>query len=154
MPHAQPAVKKARFPHLVSPREPAHFQKKPAGPEAGLAPDPYHANCPTRTVLDQIGDKWTVLVLGLLAESPLRFNQLRRAVEGLTQKMLSQTLKALERDGHVTRTVTLTSPISVEYATTPLGSSLAATVGELQRWAVANIGEIETARERYDASAR
>jgi DNA-binding HxlR family transcriptional regulator len=105
-------------------------------------------------VLDRIADKWTVLLLGVLRQAPMRFNRLRREIDGLTQKMLSQTLKALERDGLVTRTVTPTSPIAVEYAITPLGASLAATVGDLQRWAVANFGEVEAARRRYDGSAR
>ncbi len=71
-------------------------------PEEPARPDPYAAGCPTRLLLDRIGDKWTVLVLGLIRDEPQRFNALRRAVEGLTQKMLSQTLKALERDGLVT----------------------------------------------------
>ena len=88
---------------------------------AGAPPDPYAAGCPTRMLLDRIGDKWTVLVLGLVCDRPRRFNALRRDIEGLTQKMLSQTLKAMERDGLITRTVLPTAPVSVEYAVTPLG---------------------------------
>ena len=114
------------------------------------APDPYDRNCPTRLLLDRIGDKWTVLVLGLVREKPRRFNALRRDIEGLTQKMLSQTLKALERDGLVTRTVLPTAPVSVEYAITPLGWTLAVTLEGLQRWARVHIAEVVAARARYD----
>jgi DNA-binding HxlR family transcriptional regulator len=116
----------------------------------GEPPDPYAAGCPTRMLLDRIGDKWTVLVLGLVSDRPRRFNDMRRGIEGLTQKMLSQTLKALERDGLVTRTVLPTAPVSVEYAITPLGRTLAATLEELQRWARDHIGEVLGAQRRYD----
>src|SRR5580704_8800473 len=135
------AVKKAPPRHLISSR-------KPRTPE--LPADPYRAQCPTRMVLDRIADKWTVLVLGLLSEQPLRFNQLRREIEGLTQKMLSQTLKALERDGLVTRKVTPTVPITVEYSITPLGRTLAATVDGLRLWAQAHIDDVIKAQKRYD----
>ncbi|HEY4925690.1 MAG TPA: helix-turn-helix domain-containing protein [Roseiarcus sp.] len=101
-------------------------------------------------ILDRIADKWTVLVLGLLSDHPRRFNQIRREIEGLTQKMLSQTLKALERDGMVSRKVTPTVPISVEYAITPLGGTLAATVDGLRLWAEAHIEDVVTAQKRYD----
>ena len=70
----------------------------------------YSSNCPTRLVLDRVGDKWAVLVLGLLASGPIRFNELRRRIEGVSQKMLSQTLKSLERDGLVNRKATATVP--------------------------------------------
>ncbi len=93
-----------------------------------LLPNPYRADCPTRMVLDRVADKWTVLVLGLLEKGPVRFNRLRRAVEGLSQKMLAQTLRRLERDGLVTRTAFATVPVTVEYALTPLGQRLAAAV--------------------------
>ena len=105
-------------------------------------------------MLDRIADKWTVLVLGLLCQRPLRFNQLRREIDGLTQKMLSQTLKALERDGLVARKVIPTAPVTVEYSITPLGATLSATVDELQRWARDHIGEVVEAHRRYDADAR
>ena len=136
-------VKKAPFGNLVSHPE----------PEASARPDPYAANCPTRLLLDRIGDKWTVLVLGLIRDKPLRFNALRRAVEGLTQKMLSQTLKALERDGLITRTVLPTTPVSVEYAITPLGQTLATTLDGLTRWARDHIGEVASAQRRFDGQA-
>ena len=127
-------VKKAREAHQVSPPK----------------PNPYAADCPTRMALDRIADKWTVLLLGLLDQSPLRFNQLRRAVEGLSQKMLSQTLKALERDGLVTRTAIATVPVTVEYAITPLGRTLAQALAPLVLWAGEHIGEVLGARARYD----
>ena len=138
------AVKKAPPRHLVSARKPR---------AARPPPNPYDSKCPTRVVLDRIADKWTVLVLGLLCQRPLRFNQLRREVDGLTQKMLSQTLKALERDGLVTRKAFPTVPVTVEYSITPLGATLSATVDELQRWARDHIGEVVKAQQRYDASA-
>ncbi|MGA7973142.1 MAG: helix-turn-helix domain-containing protein [Pseudolabrys sp.] len=118
--------------------------------ETEPAPNPYSARCATRLVLDRIGDKWAVLVLGLLAEEPTRFNQLRRAIEGVSQKVLSQTLKSLERDGLVRRRAFATVPVTVEYSITPLGQSLAETVSALRIWAETNIGEVQKAQNRYD----
>ena len=83
-------------------------------------------------LLDRIGDKWMVLTLGLIRDKPRRFNALRRDIEGVTQKILSQTLKQMERDGLITRTVLPTMPVSVEYAITPLGQTLAAVLDGLQ----------------------
>lgn len=119
----------------------------------GKAPNPYDAKCPTRVVLDRIGNKWTVLVLGLLSGRPMRFNQLRREIDGITQKMLAQTLRALERDGLASRKVTPTAPVTVEYSITRLGATLAATVGGLQQWAQDHIGEVIKAQQRYDTAA-
>ena len=141
---SEPAVKKAPSRHLVSTAKPSASNPRP---------NPYDSKCPTRIVLDRIADKWTVLVLGVLSQRPLRFNQLRREIDGLTQKMLSQTLKALERDGLVARTVIPSAPVTVEYSITPLGSTLSATVDELQRWARDHIGEVVQAQRRYDAAA-
>lgn len=115
--------------------------------------DPYDAGCPTRLVLDRVADKWTVLVMGLLADGPVRFNALRRAVEGLSQKVLSQTLRGLERDGLVTRTAYPTVPVTVEYALTPLGHTLADAVGALRGWAETHMGEVQRAQRTYDARA-
>src|SRR5947209_6878485 len=107
--------------------------------------------CPTRQVLTRIADKWTMLVITLLAEEEmLRFSELRRQIEGVSQKMLTQTLRGLERDGLVTRTVYPTVPVTVEYRLTDLGRSLGETVGAIRSWAYANMDEIEAARERYD----
>jgi DNA-binding HxlR family transcriptional regulator len=93
-----------------------------------------------------------VLVLGLLADGPMRFNQLRRQIEGLSQKMLSQTLKSLERDGLISRTAIATVPVTVEYAITPLGQTLASTVDALRVWAESHIGEVLEAQKRYDGT--
>jgi DNA-binding HxlR family transcriptional regulator len=116
-------------------------------------PNPYAAACPTRLVLDRVADKWTVLILGLLANGPMRFNELRRRIEGLSQKMLSQTLKSLERDGLVSRKAFATVPVTVEYSITPLGQTLTSTVDALRIWAETHIGEVIDAQKRYDAAA-
>jgi DNA-binding HxlR family transcriptional regulator len=100
--------------------------------------------------LDRVADKWTVLLLGLLATEPMRFNRLRREVEGLSQKMLSQTLKSLERDGLVNRKAIATVPVTVEYSITPLGETLTATLDALRLWAEAHIADILLAQRRYD----
>ena len=111
----------------------------------------YAADCPTRQILDRIGDKWAVLILLLLRDETKRFNQLRRAIEGISQKMLSQVLKSLERDGLIRRRVIPTVPVTVEYSMTPLGATLAAAVDPLRDWAENNLKEVLTAQRRYDA---
>jgi DNA-binding HxlR family transcriptional regulator len=107
------------------------------------------AACPTRQVLDRIADKWTLLVVSALEDGTLRFSELRRRVEGITQKMLTQTLRALERDGLVDREVIPTVPVTVRYTLTPLGHSLANTVEVIRTWAYTNMDAIEAARETY-----
>ena len=111
----------------------------------------YSAECPTRRILDRVGDKWAVLILLLLRDDPLRFNRLRRAIEGISQKMLSQVLKSLERDGLVKRRAIATVPVTVEYSITPLGKTLAAAVDPLRDWAERNLKEVLAAQRRYDA---
>jgi len=111
----------------------------------------YSADCPTRQILDRVGDKWAVLILLLLRNEPLRFNQLRRAIEGISQKMLSQVLKSLERDGLVKRRAIATVPVTVEYSITPLGGTLAAAVDPLRDWAERNLKDVLAAQRRYDA---
>lgn len=101
--------------------------------------------CALLTVLDALGGKWPVMVVATLLDGPRRFNALRREV-GASQKMLTQTLRALERDGLVSRAVTPTVPVTVEYAVTPLGETLAGAVEELRQWAERNVGRIVTAR--------
>lgn len=135
------SVKEALSRHPVSAKTP------PAQP-----PDPYDAGCPTRLVLDRIGDKWSVLAIGRLNGGPMRFNRLRREIAGVTQKTLSLTLKALERDGLVTRTVRPTTPVEVEYTLTPLGATLVEAIEALQAWARDNIAEVLGAQTRYDAA--
>ncbi len=114
----------------------------------------YAAQCPTRLVLDRIADKWTVLVLGLLSGGPVRFNNLRREIEGISQKMLSQTLKSLERDGLVERRAFPTVPVTVEYSLTPLGRTLTKTFVALQSWAESNFESVLKAQQRYDRQTR
>lgn len=118
-----------------------------------LKPNAYAASCPTRQILDRIADKWMVLLLVRLAEQPRRFNALRREIQGLSQKVLSQTLKNMERDGFVTRSVFPTVPVTVEYSVTPLGRSLAETLAPLMEWSEAHIGAVEEARRAFDARA-
>jgi DNA-binding HxlR family transcriptional regulator len=113
----------------------------------------FHPACPTRQVLTRIGDTWTLLVVGALAdEEALRYSELRRRVEGVSPKMLTQTLRALERDGMVTRTVYPTVPVTVEYRLTALGHDLGATVEVLRRWAYGHMEDIQNARTRYDTA--
>lgn len=104
-------------------------------------------------VLSRIGDKWTVLVVELLADGPMRFNELRRLIGGISQKMLTTTLRGLERDGMVTRTVYPTVPPRVEYELTKLGRELQVPVRALGHWARENIDRIDDARRRFDARA-
>ncbi|MEU3986568.1 helix-turn-helix domain-containing protein [Streptomyces sp. NPDC026672] len=107
-----------------------------------------------RDVMDRIGDKWSVTVVCRLDDGPLRFNALRRAVNGITQRMLSATVRRLERDGLITRTVEATVPPRVEYALTERGRSLHGILAGLVAWTEANLDEIRRDRERYDAAAR
>lgn len=104
-------------------------------------------------ILSRIGDKWTVLVVELLGRGPTRFNELRREIGGISQKMLTTTLRQLERDGMVIRTVYPTIPPRVDYELTELGRELLVPVRELGIWARANKGRIDEARRRYDAQA-
>src|SRR5947199_10456138 len=117
--------------------------------------DMLRQQCPTRQVLTRIADKWTMLVITLLAEEEmLRFSELRRQIEGISQKMLTQTLRGLERDGLVTRTVYPTVPVTVEYRLTDLGHSLGGPVGAIRCWGYASTDGIEGARARYDTGVR
>lgn len=104
-------------------------------------------------LLSRIGDKWSVLVVMLLGEQPRRFNELRREIGGVSQKMLSSTLRNLERDGFVSRTVHPTVPPRVDYALTDLGRELLEPVSALGQWAMANTERIDAARDRFDAAA-
>ena len=102
-------------------------------------------------VLARVGDKWSVLVVTRLGPGPMRFNEMRRSIGGISQRMLTLTLRGLERDGLVTRTVFATIPPRVDYDLTPLGSSLLTPVMALGDWALANIGTINDARRKFDA---
>lgn len=113
-----------------------------------------HGACRTvSSVLARVGDKWSVLVVMTLRGQPRRFNELKRAVGGISQQMLTRTLKGLERDGLVTRTVHPTVPPQVEYRLTDLGHSLAEPVRQLGEWAFSNLPAIYENRERYDRVA-
>jgi DNA-binding HxlR family transcriptional regulator len=101
-------------------------------------------------VLARIGDKWSVLVVSRLGEKPLRFNELRRSIGGISQRMLTLTLRGLERDGLITRTMFPTIPPRVDYALTPLGRDLLEPVSALGAWAIRNQGKIARAREAFD----
>jgi len=116
-------------------------------------PEPVGAASPTcqlRDVLDRVGDKWSVLVMGLLGSGPRRYSDLRRAIDGISQRMLTLTLRSLERDGLVTRTVTPTSPPRVDYELTPVGETLSTEVSSLIRWAERHREYVAKARLRYD----
>jgi len=104
-------------------------------------------------VLARIGDKWSVLIVSRLGARAMRFNELKRDIGGISQRMLTLTLRGLERDGLVTRTMFMTIPPRVDYELTPLGRSLLVPVTGLSAWALANIGKIETARAKFDAAA-
>jgi DNA-binding HxlR family transcriptional regulator len=116
--------------------------------------DVYDASCPSRTALHRIGDRWTALVVGVLSERPHRFGELRRRIEGVSQKMLTQTLRSLERDGLVSRKAFATVPVTVEYALTPLGETLVPALAAVRDWAERHIAEIVEARERFDTRPR
>lgn len=105
-----------------------------------------------RDVMDRIGDKWSVTVICRLDDGPLRFNALRRAVDGITQRMLSATVRRLERDGLITRTVHPSVPPKVEYALTERGRSLHGILAGLVDWTEANLDDIRRCREEYDAA--
>jgi DNA-binding HxlR family transcriptional regulator len=107
----------------------------------------YDARCPSRTALNRIGDRWTALIVGVLAERPHRFGELRRGVDGISQKMLTQTLRSLERDGLVSRTVFPTVPVTVEYALTDLGETLVPVLAAIRDWAEDHIAEVLVARD-------
>ncbi|MGQ0615476.1 MAG: winged helix-turn-helix transcriptional regulator [Acidimicrobiia bacterium] len=113
--------------------------------------DVYRAGCPSRAALDRVADKWTVLVIGALEQGPRRFSDLRRINCGISQKMLTQTLRCLERDGLVSRCVFDTQPPSVEYSLTPLGSTLITPLRVFVDWAETHIETILDAQAAYDS---
>ena len=106
--------------------------------------------CRVRAVLDRIGDKWAIYVVDRLGGGPLRFSELLRAIDGITARMLTVTLRGLERDGVLTRTVHAAVPPRVDYALTPLGETLLSAIGELVIWADTHLPEIEAAQASYD----
>ena len=141
-------------------REPSELVGDPSGAacdssateDARVASGPM--TCRAREVLQRVGDKWSVLVIDLLGQGTMRFSELHRAIDGITARMLTVTLRGLERDGIVTRTIHPVIPPRVEYALTPMGRTLLATIGQLVAWADSHLPEIEAARVAYDARHR
>ena len=122
-------------------------------PEAtarGHIPSVLHRNCGSQQVLELVADRWTALLIYSLARGPRRPGELQREIGGISQKMLTQTLRKLERDGLVARTVHPVVPPRVDYTLTPLGETLIAPLSALCRWAEAHLGEVLAARERND----
>ena len=112
--------------------------------------DVYVANCPSRMLLDRMSDKWVALILVALGDRTMRYSELSRAVAGVSQKMLTQTLRTLERDGLLTREVTVNVPVRVDYSLTPLGLSLRELMRGVKDWAESHMDEVFEAREDYD----
>lgn len=113
--------------------------------------DVFDPNCPTRLVLDRIGDKWSALVVLTLLNGPRRFTQIRDRIGGVTPKVLTQTLRAMARDGFITRRVYAEVPPRVEYELTPLGRSLEAPIQAIAVWAEENVNEVMAARAAADS---
>jgi len=118
---------------------------------ATTAAGAHPTTCRAREVLQRVGDKWSVLVIDLLGQGTMRFTELHRAIDGITARMLTVTLRGLERDGIVTRTIHPVIPPRVEYALTPMGRTLLDTIGQLVSWTDSHLPEIEAARAAYDA---
>jgi DNA-binding HxlR family transcriptional regulator len=110
--------------------------------------------CASQVLLDDMSGKWVILTMAVLSRGASRFNQLKRALQGVTQKTLTQALRRLERSGMISRTVLETSPVSVEYAITPLGRTLAGPFSAIYRWTHAYRSEVEAAQRRFDARTR
>ena len=131
-------------------REPCEAAGDPAGNgEPGPAGEP--SSCRAREVLQRVGDKWSMYVIDLLGQRTMRFTELHRGIDAITARMLTVTLRGLERDGIVTRTIHPVIPPRVDYALTPMGRTLLATIGQLVTWADSHLDEIEAARAAYDA---
>lgn len=113
--------------------------------------DAFLRECPTNQLLGRLSDKWVSLVVAALATGPMRYSDLGRKIAGVSPKMLTQTLRTLERDGIISRTVTPSVPVRVDYELTPLGADLAALLTAVKDWAETHFEEVRAARERYDA---
>jgi DNA-binding HxlR family transcriptional regulator len=113
--------------------------------------DVFVANCPSRQLLDRLSDKWVTLVMVALEDRPLRYSELARRMAGVSQKMLTQTLRTLERDGLLTRTVTASVPVTVTYELTGLGRSLLVVIAGLKVWAESHMDQVLEARASYDS---
>ena len=120
--------------------------------QARVAYDAFLRACPTNQLLDRLSDKWVSLVVAALSTGPMRYSDLSRKIAGVSPKMLTQTLRSLERDGILTRTVTPSVPVRVDYELTELGGSLAQLLTAVKTWAETHFDEVHEARERYDAA--
>ncbi|MEU9915081.1 helix-turn-helix domain-containing protein [Streptomyces sp. NPDC051001] len=120
--------------------------------QARVEYDAFIRGCPTNQLLDRLSDKWVSLVVSALSTGPMRYSDLTRKIAGVSPKMLTQTLRSLERDGILGRTVTPSVPVRVDYELTPLGHSLAVLLTAVKDWAETHIEEVHQARERYDTT--
>ncbi|MFE2421846.1 winged helix-turn-helix transcriptional regulator [Streptomyces hokutonensis] len=118
--------------------------------QARVEYDAFIRSCPTNQLLDRISDKWVSLVVAALSRGPMRYSDLARKIAGVSPKMLTQTLRSLERDGILSRTVTPSVPVRVDYELTPLGTSLSMLLLAVKDWAETHIEEVHEARGRYD----
>lgn len=114
--------------------------------------DAFLAACPSRKLLDRVSDKWVTLSLSALSDGPQRYSEISRRIAGVSQKMLTQTLRTLERDGLVTRTVTPTVPVRVDYELTALGAGLLAQLQPIKQWAEQHMTDVEKAQKAFDAA--
>lgn len=114
----------------------------------------FSVDCPSRLLFDQIADKWSMMILTVLDPGPARFNEIKRTIEGVTQKALTQCLRRLERNGLILRRVIPTSPVGVEYEMTPLGRSLQGPFKALYAWMLHNMDEVDAARVAFDGRSR
>jgi len=113
----------------------------------------FDKSCPSRSLFDNIADKWSMMVISVLDAGPMRFNGIKRHIGGVTQKALTQCLRRLERNGLISRRVIMGSPIGVEYAITPLGRSLLGPFQALHEWTLEHLDDVEQARQAFDDSA-
>lgn len=119
-----------------------------------LKPQCFSSDCPSRALFDQIADKWSMMVLAVLDDGPHRFNAIKRRLEGVTQKALTQSLRRLERNGLVSRQVISFSPVAVQYEITTLGQTLQQPFRELHKWTLEKLPDVEAARLKFDESAQ
>ena len=110
----------------------------------------FSVDCPNRLLFEQIADKWSMMVLTVLDDGPVRFNAIKRRLEGVTQKALTECLRRLERNGFILRRVLPTSPVAVEYETTAIGRSLHSRLKSLYVWTQQNLHMVEVARKAFD----
>lgn len=133
------------------------LQRQASEPSANSGPatvqQVFCVNCPSRLLFEQIADKWSMMILTVLDAGPLRFNAIKRRLEGVTQKALTQTLRRLERNGLLARRVITSSPVAVEYEITPLGRTLQTPFKALYAWTVDHLPEVEQARQLFDQRA-